>query len=113
MSRKEIPNFSFAPKKTVAKKLLDLKSNNLSSVVTPGVMISVTPLLTIFLSGLGFSSCSQIATRKPERTKRGNYKSKEWYGKPASSMSEPPLFRLVSVIPSAAEVFMASAPKVS
>jgi len=59
--------------KTDAKKLLDFCSKIPSFKATPGVISSVTPLLTIDLVFFGSSNCSHMATRSPALTNLCRY----------------------------------------
>ena len=98
-SKKEIP-ICF-PRLIAAKKLFVFGESTSSIIAKPGVISSVTPLLTIVLVSLGSSSWSHMATLNPAFTSLGRYVFNEWWGKPASSVSlELPAPLLVRIIPS-------------
>ena len=75
-SKKEIP--ICLPRLIAAKKLFVFGESTSSIIARPGVINSVTPLLTIVFVSFGSSSWSHIATLNPAFTSLGKYVFNEW-----------------------------------
>ena len=65
---------------SATRKLLRRSRSRLSANTVPGVTVSVTSRRTIPLASAGFSTWSQIATRRPMATSFERYSSSAFAG---------------------------------